>query len=163
MTPPPEMLRVNLRINGEDMALDVAPNMVLADLLRDTLGLKGTKVACDQGACGACTVVLDGAPMTACLTLAAAVDGAEIRTIEGVTDPSGALAYVQRAFLAASVPQCGFCTPGMVMLVEAYLTARKSGTAGPLETWLGANICRCSGYQVFRRALAEIDDKADTP
>jgi len=163
MTLRPENSRVHLRINGENVTLDVAPNLVLADLLRDTLGLKGTKVACDQGVCGACTVLLDGAPVTACLTLAVSADGAQIRTIEGLADPSGALTHVQRAFLEANVPQCGFCTPGMVMLVEAYLVARKAGMAGPLETWLGANICRCSGYQVFRRALAKIDGAAATP
>jgi carbon-monoxide dehydrogenase small subunit len=144
---------IQLTVNGDTHIVEVAANLLLVDLLRDRLGLRGTKLACDQGACGACTVLVDGLPMTSCLTFAFAVNGKNIVTIEGVSRADGALDGVQQAFHDAGVPQCGFCTPGMVLLAKALVDRAEELDAIAIDSWLTANICRCSGYQVFRRAL----------
>jgi aerobic carbon-monoxide dehydrogenase small subunit len=144
---------IQVTVNGDTHIVEVAANLLLVDLLRDRLGLRGTKVACDQGACGACTVLVDGLPMTSCLTFAFAVNGKNIVTIEGVSRADGALDGVQQAFHDAGVPQCGFCTPGMVLLAKALVDRAEELDAIAIDSWLTANICRCSGYQVFRRAL----------
>jgi carbon-monoxide dehydrogenase small subunit len=144
---------IQVTINGEPCVVEVPANLLLVDLLRDRFGLRGTKVACDQGACGACTVLVDGLPMTSCLTFSFAVNGKNIVTIEGVSRADGALDSVQQAFHDAGVPQCGFCTPGMVLLTKALLDQAGEPDATEIDSWLTANICRCSGYHVFRRAL----------
>jgi aerobic carbon-monoxide dehydrogenase small subunit len=149
-----ETITLSLTVNGRAQVLDVPANTLLVDLLREFLQLRGTKLACDQGACGACTVLVDGVPTTSCLTFAFAVDGRSIITVEGVA-VDGLLDRVQRAFHECGVPQCGFCTPGMVMLGKALLDRDPHPEAALVERWLNANICRCSGYQVFRRAFAE--------
>ena len=146
-------IAIQLTVNGEPRTVEVPANLLLVDLLRDLFGLRGTKVACDQGACGACTVLVDGLPMTSCLTFAFAVDGKDIVTIEGVSKVDEALDSVQQAFHDSGVPQCGFCTPGMVLLTKALLDRVDRPRAAEIDGWLAANICRCSGYQVFRRAL----------
>ena len=147
-----ETVTLSLTVNGQGHVLDVPANTVLVDLLRERLQLRGTKAACDQGACGACTVLVDGVPTTSCLTFAFVVDGRSIVTVEGV-EVDGLLDRVQRAFHEWGVPQCGFCTPGMVMLGKALLDREPQPDAAMVERWLNANICRCSGYQVFRRAF----------
>lgn len=143
---------LRLTLNGKPTSLTVPSHVLLADLLRDHLGLTGTKVGCDEGACGACTVLVDGRPATACLTFAFAVDGAQVTTIEGVAAADGTLHPVQQAFHSAGAPQCGFCTPGMVLMVRAHAL---HGAAEPADAWLQSNLCRCSGYGVLRRALAQ--------
>jgi aerobic-type carbon monoxide dehydrogenase small subunit (CoxS/CutS family) len=144
---------IRLVVNGETRDIDIASNLLLADLLREHLNLRGTKVACDQGACGACTVLLDGKPATSCLTFAFVADGAAVTTIEGMASGDGALDAVQQAFHDCGVPQCGFCTPGMVLMAKGFGLQDLVSQAADVEQWLQANICRCSGYQVFRRAL----------
>jgi aerobic carbon-monoxide dehydrogenase small subunit len=146
-------ITIKLTVNGEPRSATVPTHLLLADLLRDRFGLRGTKVACEQGACGACTVLVDGLPTTGCLTFGFAVDGKDIVTIEGVAKADGALDRVQQAFHDSGVPQCGFCTPGMVLLTKALLDRAGEPSAAQIDRWLAANICRCSGYQVFRRAL----------
>ena len=149
-----ETVAIDLTVNGQPHALNVPANLMLIDLLREHLHLSGTKLACDQGACGACTVLLDGMPVTACLTFAFVAEGRAVDTIEGVASADGAFDRVQRAFHESGVPQCGFCTPGMVMLTRSLLAFDGAPDPESIDRWLGANICRCSGYQVFRRALA---------
>jgi aerobic carbon-monoxide dehydrogenase small subunit len=144
---------IHLTINGKPCSVEAQASLLLVDLLRDQLELRGTKVACDQGACGACTVLVDGLPMTSCLTFAFAVNGKDILTIEGVSKADGAFDRVQQIFHDCGVPQCGFCTPGMVLLTKALLDRSDGPSAAEIDGWLNANICRCSGYQVFRRAL----------
>jgi carbon-monoxide dehydrogenase small subunit len=148
-----DMVTISLTVNGQGHVVDVPVNVLLVDLLRERLHLRGTKAACDQGVCGACTVLVDGLPTTSCLAFAFAVDGRSIVTVEGVA-VDGLLDRVQRAFHESGVPQCGFCTPGMVMLGKALLDREPQPDAALVERWLNANICRCSGYQVFRRAFA---------
>jgi aerobic carbon-monoxide dehydrogenase small subunit len=144
---------IQVMINGDSRVVEVPANLLLVDLLRDIFELRGTKVACDQGACGACTVLVDGLPMTSCLTFAFAVNRRKIVTIEGVSRADGALDGIQQAFHDAGVPQCGFCTPGMVLLAKALLDRVEKPDLHAIDNWLTANICRCSGYQVFRRAF----------
>jgi len=151
-----EIVTISLTVNGTPHVFEIPPNLLLIDLLRDHLGLCGTKVACDQGVCGACTVLSDGLPTTSCLTFAFAVDGQNLTTVEGVAS-DGVLDRVQQSFHESGVPQCGFCTPGMVMLAKALFDLDPQADARTIDRWLSANICRCSGYQVFRRALGETD------
>jgi aerobic carbon-monoxide dehydrogenase small subunit len=151
---------IHLTVNGESCVVEIPANLLLADLLRDRFGLRGTKVACDQGACGACTVLIDGLPVTSCLTFAFTVNEKSVVTIEGVSKADGALDRVQQAFHDSGVPQCGFCTPGMVLLTKALLDRADKPGAAEIDGWLAANICRCSGYQVFRRALGCAEEPA---
>ena len=146
-------ITISLTVNGERYSCEIPTNTVLVDFLRDRLRLLGTKIGCDQGACGACTVLVNGRPFTACLTFAFAVDGAEITTIEGIAAADSTLDPVQQAYYANNVPQCGFCMPGMVLLAKALLAAHPSPDAQCVDEWMNANICRCTGYQAFRRAL----------
>jgi aerobic-type carbon monoxide dehydrogenase small subunit (CoxS/CutS family) len=145
---------LTVTVNGTLQRHDVPANLTLSDFLREWLGLSGTKVACDQGACGACTVLVDDAPVTSCLTFAFAAAGKSVRTIESIAGDDGSLNPVQKAFHEAGVPQCGFCTPGMVMLAEALMRVEPTPSSETIDGWMSANICRCSGYQVFRRAFS---------
>jgi carbon-monoxide dehydrogenase small subunit len=143
---------ISLIVNGRTHRLDVPPRRILADLLREDLQLTGCKIGCDQGVCGACTVLLDGMPATACTTFAFELDGKPITTIEGVAIGS-ALDPVQRAFLDHGAFQCGFCTPGMILSVKALLTRHPDPDERLIRQWLNANICRCTGYQMIVEAV----------
>jgi carbon-monoxide dehydrogenase small subunit len=151
---------LTVMVNGAMQRHDVPANLALSDFLREWLGLSGTKVACDQGACGACTVLMNDLPVTSCLTFAFAANGKSIRTIESVAKEDGSLNPVQKAFHEAGVPQCGFCTPGMVMLAEALMRSDPAPSSDAIDRWMSANICRCSGYQVFRRAFSAVAGEA---
>ncbi len=144
--PEPALLR--LVVNGEARTLAASPQATLLEVLRYDLGLTGTKQGCDKGDCGACTVLLDGRPVLACLTLAALCEGHEVRTVEGLRTPAG-LHRLQAAFMRHGAAQCGFCTPGMLMSAAAFLEGR--GDAGPpsreaVAEALSGNLCRCTGY-----------------
>jgi aerobic carbon-monoxide dehydrogenase small subunit len=146
-------LKIELTVNGAAIAAEVPSHLLLVDFLRDQLGLLGTKLGCDQGACGACTVLVDGRPITSCLTFAFAVDGSAVTTIEGVAPSAAELDRIQEAFRLANAPQCGFCMPGMVLLAKALLSEQPKPDPAQVESWMSANICRCTGYQALRRAL----------
>ncbi|MDB5409947.1 MAG: (2Fe-2S)-binding protein [Rhodospirillales bacterium] len=158
-----DRLTIRLTVNGEAHTVEISSNLMLVDLVRERLNLQGTRVACDQGACGACTVLVDGRPITACLSFAFTADGAAVLTIEGVAGSDNTLDTVQLAFHDSGVPQCGFCTPGMVLLAKAYYMQQPMPEGADVERWLDANICRCSGYQVFRRALHSTPPREDAP
>jgi carbon-monoxide dehydrogenase small subunit len=147
------MFRLETTINGRATALDVEPRTILLDLLRDRLGLTGTKRSCDAQVCGACTVLLDGAPVSACCTLAYEAHGREIETIEGMKTPSG-LDPIQQAFVDAAAIQCGFCTPGLVMTTKALLAENPRPTQDEIAAFLGGNLCRCTGYWNILEAVA---------
>ena len=137
---------LKLYVNGREREDAVADSTLLLEYLRDTAGLTGTKQGCDGGECGACTVLLDGQPRLACLTLAASCDGRRIETIEGLAGPDGRIGALQQAFHERLGTQCGFCTPGMVMSAEALLRANPRPSEAEIRAALAGNLCRCTGY-----------------
>jgi xanthine dehydrogenase YagT iron-sulfur-binding subunit len=141
----PGPVEVQLRINGTTRMLALEPRVTLLDALRDRLGLTGTKKGCDQGTCGACTVLVNGARVNACLTLAIMAQGKEITTIEGVAHGDG-LHPMQRAFLEHDAFQCGYCTPGQIMSAIGLLSEGRPTDAPSVREWMSGNICRCGAY-----------------
>jgi carbon-monoxide dehydrogenase small subunit len=155
-------MRVSVEINGRAYEGEAEPRTLLSDFIRHTLGLTGTKVGCEQGVCGACTVQLDGEPVRSCLMLAVQVDGRALRTIEGLA-PDGDLHPLQRAFHEAHALQCGFCTAGFLMSLEAYLRENPAPDAGEIREALAGNLCRCTGYlgmiEAVERAAEELRER----
>lgn len=155
-TTAPPSLEIVVTVNGRPVSLRIEPRTLLLDLLRDGLGLTGAKRSCDSQVCGACTVLLDGEPVSACCTLAYEADGRSVETIEGLSG-SGALHPIQQAFVDRAAIQCGFCTPGFVLTTKALLTANPHPTRNEIEHYLGGNLCRCTGYW---NILAAVEDAA---
>jgi xanthine dehydrogenase YagT iron-sulfur-binding subunit len=149
---------VRLRVNGTVRELDLDPRVTLLDALRERLGLTGTKKGCDQGACGACTVLSDGKRVLSCLTLAVTCEGKDITTIEGLGD-DGRLHPIQEAFIARDAFQCGFCTPGQIMSAVALLAEGRAGSDAEIREFMSGNICRCGAYP---NIVAAIRDAAET-
>lgn len=149
-----DALSPQMTVNGTPVALDCAPGRRLSDVLRNDLGLTGTKVGCDAGDCGACTVLMDGAPVCACLTPVAHVQGARIETVEGLSR-DGSLYVLQQAFLRHGAAQCGICTPGMLMAATALLRKRPNPTRIEVEATLGGVLCRCTGYAKIITAVMD--------
>ena len=150
---------VELSINGDSYRIAVRPNEFLADVLRSKLDLTGTKTACDMGVCGSCTVLLDGLPVSSCLTLAVDAEGKEITTIEGLEGAEGELHPVQDSFLDKGAVQCGFCTAGMVMTTKSFLDKNPDPTEPEIRRALSGNICRCTGYAKIVEAVADAAKK----
>lgn len=142
---------VSLRLNGSERPLAVEPRRTLLDALRHDLNLTGTKKVCDMGDCGACTVLLDGRAVYACLTLAVDCDGSEVTTVEGLAH-GNELDPVQRAFVETDAYQCGFCTPGQVMSVAALLREQRAPSEDDVRRAISGNLCRCGAYQNIVRA-----------
>ena len=132
-------------VNGQQHEVIIEPHMLLIDVLRDKLGLTGTKYACGAGDCGACTVLIDGRPSFSCLTLAVTAKGKSILTIEGVAE-GNELDPIQQAFVDQGAVQCGFCTPGMILSTKALLDENPEPTRDEIKTALAGNLCRCTGY-----------------
>ncbi len=145
--------RINFTINGEACDFLVEPNTLLLNLLREDLGLTGAKYCCGTGQCGGCTVLVNSEPVLSCLTLAVAVDGAEITTIEGVAQPDGALDPIQEAFLDTNAIQCGYCTPGMILVAKDLLSKNPNPDEDEIRRQIKGNICRCTGYHGIVRAI----------
>lgn len=143
---------LTLTINGEDHELDVPVNWTLLQLLRDELGLIGTKDGCRQGVCGSCTVLVDGIPIRACLQLAVRCQGKRITTIEGLK-VDGKLHRLQQAFIDSGAVQCGYCTPGILMMATAFLDENPDPTEHQVREALVGNLCRCTGYNRIVRAV----------
>ena len=137
--------RIQIRVNEEEYDLLVHPDRTLLDLLRYDLGLTGTKEGCDEGDCGACTVIVDGKAVTSCLVLAVEVDGAAITTIEGM-QTGDELHPIQQAFVDSGAVQCGFCTPGMILTTKALLDEIPDPSEDEIKHYLEGNLCRCTGY-----------------
>lgn len=141
----PDPISIALTVNGGLRQLEVAPWTSLLDLLRETLGLTGTKKGCDHGQCGACTVIVDGKRVNSCLTLAASKAGASVTTIEGLAE-NGSLHPVQAAFIEHDAFQCGYCTPGQIMSAVALLDEGRARTRDEIREYMSGNICRCGAY-----------------
>jgi 2-furoyl-CoA dehydrogenase 2Fe-2S iron sulfur subunit len=137
---------VRFNLNGRPVAAEAEPRMLLTDFLRYELGQTGTHVGCEHGVCGACTVEIDGVPARACLTLAVQADGATIRTVEGLAPEPGRLSVLQEAFRRHHALQCGFCTAGILMSLDNYLSRRPDPSEDDLREFLGGHLCRCTGY-----------------
>lgn len=148
---------IELRVNGRTHELAIEPSKLLLDVLRQDLDLTGSKRACDDSSCGACTVQVDGIPMLACTMLAASCEGQEITTVEGVAD-HGSLAALQKAYGDFGGAQCGFCTPGFMMTVKWLLANNPEPSEGEIREALSSNLCRCTGYsQMYQAVRAAID------
>jgi xanthine dehydrogenase YagT iron-sulfur-binding subunit len=147
-------MAVRFRVNGRDVKADVEPRQSLLDYLRESLQLTGTKKGCNEGACGTCTVLVDGKRMNSCLTLAVQCEGREITTIEGVAD-DGALHAVQAAFIRHDAFQCGYCTPGQILSAVACIQEGHVGSADEVREWMSGNICRCSAYPQIVAAVLD--------
>ena len=150
---------LRLRVNGIDEEVFVEPWKSLAEVLREELGLTGTKVGCDTGNCGACTVLIDGKTVKSCLFLAPKASGKEIVTIEGLRDENGKLHPLQQAFIEHFAIQCGYCTPGMIMAAKALLDENPNATEDEVRKGLAGNLCRCTGYVKIVEAVLAAADK----
>ena len=147
-------VRLSAVVNGAPVAAEVPTSRVLSAFIRDELGLKGTKVACARGVCGACTVLIDGVPRASCSAFAFEADGAEITTIEGIGAP-GRPDPVQAAFARLSAFQCGYCTSGMIVLARGLLARNPDPTRADVRHWISSGICRCTGYALIVEAVIE--------
>ncbi len=151
---------VTFKINGEDHELLVEPKKTLLEVLREDIGLTGTKEVCDMGTCGACTVLLDNKPVLSCLTLAVACKDKEITTIEGLMK-GDTLHPLQSSFIQKGAIQCGFCTPGMILSAKALLDGNPKPTEDEIKTAIEGNLCRCGGYVQIIRAIKAAAEKGD--
>lgn len=150
---------IDLRVNGEDVRVRTRARTSLADLLRDELRLTGTHLACEEGVCGSCTVLVDGRSARSCLMLALQAEGTDVVTVEGLEQPDGTRAALQDAFLRHHAFQCGFCTPGFLVLATEIVEEARAGTRFDRETLvrrLAANLCRCTGYEPIVAAVEEV-------
>ena len=152
--------RITLTVNGRKTNLDVAPQMSLLELLRERLGLTGTKEGCSNGECGACTVIMNGRAVRSCIVLAVEADGGEVTTIEGLSNGE-ALDPVQQAFIDADAVQCGFCAPGYIMAVRALLDRTPTPTKEQAKEALSGHLCRCTGYEAIFEAIEKITPRGD--
>lgn len=151
-------MKITMTVNGEKRELDVKPHSRLLDVLREDLGLTGTKEGCGKGECGACTVIMDNKLVASCLVLAPQADGAEIQTIEGLGGKDK-LHPIQRTFIETGAVQCGFCIPGMIMSSKKLLDENKNPTEDEIKRGLSGNICRCTGYVKIIDAVKEASRK----
>jgi len=152
---------ISLTINGQPKQLSVSPWTTLLDLLREDLHLTGTKKGCDHGQCGACTVILDGKRMNACLKLAVTLDGSEVTTVEGLSGPDGAMHPLQAAFIEHDAFQCGYCTPGQLCSGVALLTEGRARTTEEVRELMSGNLCRCGAYPNIVDAIESVMGGAD--
>jgi carbon-monoxide dehydrogenase small subunit len=151
---------VKLTVNGQVRTAAVEPRVTLADFLREKLQLTGTHLGCEHGVCGACTVLVDGAAVRSCLMFAVQADGAEVTTVEGIASPDGRLSAVQSAFRDCHGLQCGFCTPGFIVSVTAFLRDHPSPSDAEIREGLSGNLCRCTGYQGIVKAVRQAAEAA---
>ncbi|MBX3535139.1 MAG: (2Fe-2S)-binding protein [Xanthobacteraceae bacterium] len=148
-------LRIALTVNGERIERDVKARQSLADFLREELNLTGTHLGCEHGVCGACSVVIDGDVVRSCLMLAAQANGKTVETVEGLSD-RGALEKLQAAFLHHNAAQCGFCTPGMLVIAHDMIARGEAGDRDEIRDYISGNFCRCTGYQAIVNAIESV-------
>ncbi|QNN52581.1 (2Fe-2S)-binding protein [Nocardioides mesophilus] len=162
----PDPVDVSLSVNGTRHLLRLDPRRLLSDVLRHDLRLTGTHVGCEHGVCGACTVLVDGAPVRSCLLFAVSLEGAQVTTVEGCRSPEGGMGPVQQAFHECHALQCGFCTPGFVTTVTGYLAEHPHPTRAEAREAISGNLCRCTGYVNIVSAVeraAELLDRTGEP
>jgi len=147
---------IEITVNGRPRRATVEPRLTLADFLRERLQLTGTHLGCEHGACGACTVLVDGEPTRACLMFAVQADGCRVETVEGLADGDGRLHPLQEAFRTRHALQCGFCTPGILMTLVAYLELHPAPSETEVREALSGNLCRCTGYQHIVQAALDV-------
>jgi aerobic carbon-monoxide dehydrogenase small subunit len=152
-TAPATTVEVEMTVNGRSRRAQVEPRKTLADTLREDLGLTGTHLGCEHGVCGACTIFLDGEAVRSCLLFGVQAHGAEITTVEGLSQDAASLTPVQRAFRECHGLQCGFCTPGFIVSVTAFLEQNPDPTDEEIRDGISGNLCRCTGYQGIVRAV----------
>ena len=153
---------VKFRVNGIERQLSVDPRYALSDILRDELSLTGLHLGCEQGVCGACTVLIDGEPAVSCLTLAVQAEGSHIETVEQFLEPDSALGRLKKSFIKHGAFQCGFCTPGLLMIGHYILKSGRGKNRDTVRESLSGNICRCTGYEPIIDAILAVgtdDDK----
>ena len=148
----PTSVVIRVRVNGRHVEMLVPVRLTVAELLRDRLGLTGTKVSCEMQVCGACTVLVDGNPVSSCTTLACDLDGTDVLTVEGLAQGRD-LHPVQEAFMAANALQCGYCTPGFIMMAVGLLDAYPGADRDEVREWMDGNLCRCTGYEPIETAV----------
>ena len=157
-----DSIPLTLTINGTDHSITAEPRLLLVHAIRDVIGLTGTHVGCDTSQCGSCTVLLNGQAVKSCSMLAVQADGQQIETVEGLADPDSPLHPIQQAFADKHGLQCGFCTPGMLMLSKALLSENPNPTKDEIRHALAGNMCRCTGYQNIVLAIELAADKLST-
>jgi carbon-monoxide dehydrogenase small subunit len=155
--------QIELRINGVKRKILVSPNELLLNVLRERLGLTGAKYGCGIGECGSCTVLLDGEPVLACLTLAIGLDGSDIVTVEGVSQADGRLHPIQESFMEQGAVQCGFCTPGMIVMGKSLLDKNPRPTEKEIRDHIRGNLCRCTEYSQIVKAIQDCSEKSRKP
>jgi len=155
-------VRVQATINEEEAEFLCEPRQSLLEVLRETLGLTGAKEGCNNGNCGACNVILDGALVNSCLVLAVEINGRNMTTIEGIATPQG-LHPLQEKFIANAALQCGFCTPGFIVAAKVLLDQNPSPSENEVRQWLAGNLCRCTGYDRIVRAVLDADQFQEKP
>ena len=148
-----DSVELSFKLNGQDTSIQVLPDTLLVDLLRDTLGLTGTKVGCRAGECGVCTILLDGVAVNACLLPALKVTGRSVTTIEGLAEKDGQLDVIQESFMDEGAVQCGFCTPGMIMNAKELLGRQPAPTEAEIKNAISGVLCRCTGYNKIVEAV----------
>ena len=156
--------RVSFELNGESVETEVEPSWTLLYLIRETLGLTGTKEACSMGECGACTVIVNGNTIASCIFPVIEVDGSEVWTIEGLSNSfSQEIHFIQKAFLDEGAVQCGYCTPGMIMSAKALLDSNPDPSIDEIKTAIEGNLCRCGGYPQIVKAIKTAAEKGKLP
>ncbi len=156
------MRTIRLRVNGQPVVREVPDNRLLVDFLRSDLGLTGTKEGCSVGVCGACTVLLDGQPVSSCIALAVMTDGCEVTTIEGLAEDDR-LHPLQQAFIDYGGFQCGICTPGQIMAAKALLDANPHPSKEEIQAWMMGNLCRCTGYYKIVESIQAVAEGKVVP
>ncbi len=155
-----EKISLTMQVNGQSQQMQVDPRVTLLDALREHLNLTGTKKGCDQGQCGACTVLINGQRVLSCLTLAAQADGADVTSIEGLASTGGELHPVQRCFMENDAFQCGYCTPGQILSAVACIKEGHAGSEDEIREYMSGNLCRCGAYphivDAIKQAAAEM-------
>ena len=158
-----DRVRIALTLNGRKLAAEAEPRTLLSDFIRQGLGATGTHVGCEHGICGACTVLIDGVATRSCLTLAVQAEGRDVKTVESLAAPDGALNPLQTAFRANHALQCGFCTPGILMSFTDYLARNPHPTTAEIREVLSGHLCRCTGYAGIVKAVEEVAKKSGPP